>query len=169
MTDVALHIDDPAVRITIKAMLEAAGHRVVTHNPDVIIADAPDAAVELAKHAPTLTLAAAADLPRAIDAMRNGVFGYIFLPLQPGEAVLMVDRAVNAPQTRHSRGSGNPANAPSDTMPDPTEDLTLATLERDHVLRVLRAHKSNHTAAARALGIGRNTLWRKLKQYQREV
>ncbi len=42
---------------------------------------------------------------------------------------------------------------------------TLAEVERAHVLSVLEAVKGNRTAAAKALGIGRNTLARKLRDY----
>jgi Nif-specific regulatory protein len=42
---------------------------------------------------------------------------------------------------------------------------TLAEVERRHILGVLDAHQGNRTAAAKSLGIGRNTLARKLREY----
>ncbi len=42
---------------------------------------------------------------------------------------------------------------------------SLAEVEREHVLRVLEAVGGHQVDAARILGIGRNTLWRKLKAY----
>lgn len=42
---------------------------------------------------------------------------------------------------------------------------SLAEVEREHVLRVLGACNQSQTDAARILGIGRNTLWRKLRSY----
>jgi DNA-binding NtrC family response regulator len=44
---------------------------------------------------------------------------------------------------------------------------TLAELEREHILRVLDACGGAQAEAARVLGIGRNTLWRKLRTYDR--
>ncbi|MCC6526862.1 MAG: sigma-54-dependent Fis family transcriptional regulator [Polyangiaceae bacterium] len=41
----------------------------------------------------------------------------------------------------------------------------LAEVEREHVLRVLDACGGSQTEAARRLGIGRNTLWRKVRSY----
>jgi two-component system response regulator HydG len=41
----------------------------------------------------------------------------------------------------------------------------LAEVEREHVLRVLEACGGSQVEASRVLGIGRNTLWRKLRQY----
>ncbi len=42
---------------------------------------------------------------------------------------------------------------------------TLAQVEQEHVLAVLRACGGVQADAARILGIGRNTLWRKLRSY----
>ncbi len=42
---------------------------------------------------------------------------------------------------------------------------TLRDVERRHILKVLAEVDNNHEAAAKILGIGRTTLWRKLKEY----
>jgi DNA-binding NtrC family response regulator len=44
-------------------------------------------------------------------------------------------------------------------------DLSLASMEEAHLRRVLEEFRWNQRQAARALGIGYNTLWRKLKHY----
>ncbi|MFT3712051.1 MAG: helix-turn-helix domain-containing protein [Archangium sp.] len=49
-------------------------------------------------------------------------------------------------------------------MNDPL--LSLYEAEKRHVLRVLDACGGQLVDAARVLGIGRTTLWRKLKQYE---
>src|SRR2546430_127770 len=46
-----------------------------------------------------------------------------------------------------------------------TAIMSLAEIERRHILGVLELVKGNRTAAAKALGIGRNTLARKLKEF----
>src|SRR5439155_12186081 len=48
---------------------------------------------------------------------------------------------------------------------DARETWSLADVEREHILRVLRRHHGNSTAAAKQLGISRTTLWRKLREY----
>jgi two-component system response regulator HydG len=59
--------------------------------------------------------------------------------------------APHAPRAAGARGS--------------TTDLrTLAEVEREHVLRVVEACGGSQLEAARHLGIGRSTLWRKLRQ-----
>lgn len=49
----------------------------------------------------------------------------------------------------------------------PTDLRSLAEVEREHILRVLDACQGSPTDAARVLGIARNTLWRKLRSYER--
>ena len=51
---------------------------------------------------------------------------------------------------------------PSPALP---RQISLAAAERAHILQTLERFGRNHTGAAEALGIGRTTLWRKLKEY----
>ena len=41
----------------------------------------------------------------------------------------------------------------------------LASVEKEHIAKVLRYHGGNRTAAAKTLGIDRKTLWRKIRAY----
>lgn len=145
MIHIALEISDPINRLTLQSMLERAGHKIGPERPDVIIADNFEGAVTAASTTPTLLLAGFNQIPQAVDAMRRGVWGYILLPLQPGEAELMVRRAFDA---------GSPKAA--------FQPRTLEEVEIDHILAMIRHCKGNRAKAARLLGIGRNTLWRKL-------
>ncbi len=156
MADIALVIDDPANRMTLKAMLEAAGHRVVDTEAQVAIVDSLARAKAYGPVCPVLMLATAASIPEALAAMRDGAYGYLFIPFQPGEADLMVQRALTAI---------DPAPRPS---PLPTPTLPLDEVEKGHILDTLRRCKNNQAKAARLLGIGRNTVWRKLKKYEQE-
>ena len=49
----------------------------------------------------------------------------------------------------------------------PTPDRTLEQVEREHILAVLEASGGNRAEAARRLGIGAATLFRRLKQWNR--
>jgi DNA-binding NtrC family response regulator len=49
--------------------------------------------------------------------------------------------------------------------PDLPPQITLADVERNHILQTLERFGGNHSSTAEALGIGRTTLWRKLKEY----
>ena len=157
MARVLLDIEDPTSRLTLEAILEAEGHRVVGDLADVAIADDPAHAVAHAKQVPSLMLAKAGDLRHAVAAMREGVYGYLFVPFQPGEAGIMVERALGA--GRPSGGRGGPR----------LEAVTIQEAESQHILSVLRQCKGNQTKAARLLGIGRNTLWRKLKRIRAQA
>ena len=55
-----------------------------------------------------------------------------------------------------------------DPLPPPRREdalRTLAEMEREHILRVLQHCGGRHGEAAKVLGIGRTTLWRKLQDY----
>ncbi len=56
----------------------------------------------------------------------------------------------------------------SERAPDKNEILPLEELERRAILRTLRETSGDKLAAARILGIGKTTLYRKLKQYHVE-
>lgn len=147
MARVRLLIDDQTNRLILRTILEAAGHGVVESDPEVVISDAVTTAVELAKTWPTLVLVGGADIREAVTAMRQGVYGYLYVPFQPGEADVMVRRAVR-----------------ERPMPERPELITLEEAEARHIDAVLRYCKNNRAKAARILGIGRNTLWRRLKK-----
>jgi two-component system response regulator HydG len=53
----------------------------------------------------------------------------------------------------------------SERVPDSNEILPLDELERRAILKTLRETSGDKLAAARMLGIGKTTLYRKLKQY----
>jgi two-component system response regulator HydG len=54
-------------------------------------------------------------------------------------------------------------------LPHNDELLPLEELERRAILRALREAGGDKLAAARILGIGKTTLYRKLKQYEAEA
>jgi len=82
----------------------------------------------------------------------------------------------NAVERAVALGSGSmlhvgdlPSNlqyVPDDRMPKNDELLPLEELERRAILRALRESSGDKLAAARLLGIGKTTLYRKLKQYE---
>ena len=147
MIRVGLAVEDPTTEITIRHLLETAGCSVVDENPEVVVTDGFDPQ----SIAPTVVLTPMARVGDAIEAMRRGAFGYALLPLQPHEVVLMVERAAN-----------RPAEA------KPFEPWSLEDIELEHINAVVRHCKGNRAKAARLLGIGRNTLWRKLAKQGRD-
>jgi transcriptional regulator with PAS, ATPase and Fis domain len=62
-------------------------------------------------------------------------------------------------------GDPHPFSSPVDKKAEETDILTLADLEKAYIRRALDALSGNHTRTAKALGISRSTLKRKLKGY----
>jgi len=149
MARVRLAIAEPVNRLTLKTLLEADGHACGDEDPGIIVTDDLDRAASFAEAAPTLVLAGVSQLRDAVDAMRRGVYGYILVPFVPGEAEVMVRRA-----------------AASKPVSEAGQPVLLEDVEAEHILETLRRSKGNRAEAARRLGIGRNTLWRKLKRIE---
>ena len=145
-------------RMTLRAVRAAKVHALVAADPEVVFHDSIERARSEAGSVPSIVLATASQIPEAVRAMQEGVWGYIFVPLQAHEAGQMVRRAVAS-----QRGaSGEDGSAEGDLK-------TLEQVELDYIEQVVRACKHNQARAARVLGIGRNTLWRKLKKVQATV
>lgn len=154
MGNIMLDVHDDISRLTLRLLLEAEGHAMVEREPDVILTDRVERGPAYAAQRPTLVLASYSQLPQAVGALKHGVAGYILLPLQPGEAEIMVRRALDGAVC------ASVGDAPAQRIP------TLAEVEAKHIRDVLRQCRGNRTEAARLLGIGRNTLWRKLRQIE---
>jgi two-component system response regulator HydG len=58
------------------------------------------------------------------------------------------------------------SDTPPSTPPPLPREQTLAEIEKAHILHTLERFDWNHSRAAEALGIGRTSLWRKLKEYR---
>jgi len=74
-------------------------------------------------------------------------------------ALLLSDGDVLLPEDLPPEVSSPPASRANTTQ------LTLAEMERQHILERLDQCSGNRSEAARQLGISRNTLARKLKSY----
>lgn len=92
-----------------------------------------------------LLLTGYASIPTAVDAMRRGAVNYLPKPAD-ADAILAAFDPESAPP-------GMPGDPPS-----------LKRLEWEHIQRVLSEHDGNISAAARALGMHRRTLQRKLRK-----
>jgi two-component system response regulator HydG len=78
-------------------------------------------------------------------------------------AVLLAETDTILPGDLPPRVQGAPGGG--DSAETTAKPRRLDELEREHILRTLDAYAWNQARAAEALGIGRNTLWRKLKDY----
>jgi DNA-binding NtrC family response regulator len=99
-----------------------------------------------------------ADFPHLLAALHGRAAAVTALQhLAPPSAPVHVDRAI-APLKQME---GSP-----DRFLTPSGELTsLAALERELIIFALETHRGRMSAIARALGIGRSTLYRKLRDY----
>jgi DNA-binding NtrC family response regulator len=78
--------------------------------------------------------------------------------LAQGPIITVAELSLEAPQDKGPTVTGDyvvlPANA------------SLAQIERETILQALQRSEGNRQVAARQLGIGVSTLYRKLKEYQ---
>ena len=148
-------------------------------------------AARLAPDAVTIVMTAFGDVETAVTAMRKGVCDYICKPLNLDEVVFKLKRllahdhlqrenaALRARLTRAVEAKKNVVESPmidfderddSERPPlfaEPTEfDLRHAVheFERQHITRALAYTEGNKTEAARVLGIGLSSLYRKLDE-----
>jgi DNA-binding NtrC family response regulator len=155
MTTIALNIKDTTQRVTLKALLNSEGHTIAedSNKAQVCFTDINSwRNLDLVK-IPTMYLVSSTETPMAVEAMNAGAFGYIFVPFQPHEACLEVERALRD----------------NSTTPDSLGTLrTLESIEFEHISRAIRLCNGNQIKAAIALNTGRNTLWRKLKKMEQQ-
>lgn len=155
MARVGLFVDDLRNRITLKVILEAKGNIVDSKKYDVAITDNYEIARDICKEIPVIVLASVSQIPSAVELMKEGVFGYLFLPFQPNEPEMMVERAII-----YWKGLGKEKGS--------LHTKTLKEVEMEYIQKIYAECGFNKKETAKRLGIGRNTLWRKLKQYRIE-
>ena len=104
--------------------------------------------------------------PGNVRELQNAVKHGAALAMGPHIEVDELPEELHAPAPARSVGVQAEENSDVTAGPIPVDDLpSLAELERQHIERVLAACDGSQTAAARVLGIARNTLWRKLQQW----
>lgn len=97
-----------------------------------------------------LVLTGYASIATTVEAIKNGADNYLPKPADADQIL----KALQASQ------------APVDTAPDiPETPLSVNRLEWEHIQKVLQEHDGNISATARALGMHRRTLQRKLAKH----
>jgi len=125
---------------------------------------------------PVLLMTRLDGLETALAAMRAGAFDFITKPVLVDSLELALRRAAQHRALRDEvhrlRRAVTDAERRSSNPPDPTaldsgdQFLPLAEIERRYILRVIDALGGNKAEAARILGVGRRTLYRKLDLYE---
>ncbi|GFE84840.1 hypothetical protein GCM10011487_68400 [Steroidobacter agaridevorans] len=105
-----------------------------------------------------VVLTAYADIDLAVQAIKRGAFDFI---TKPWDNVRLIATCTEALQRSQATRDGQPAPPPK-----PTEPLRpLAEQERAAVVAAMAEAQGNLSAAARALGLSRAALYRRLERY----
>jgi DNA-binding NtrC family response regulator len=122
----------------------------------------------LAFSAAAMALLGKYDYPGNVRELENAIEHAV--TLADGDLIAPADLpgAIRSPRMlpRLAGGGTGELDGPQVVVPAEIEDLSLDTLTREHVRRVLALHGGNATAAARRLGVSRTTLWRMLKRWR---
>lgn len=102
-----------------------------------------------ASPARTVVLTGYGSIATAVEAIKLGATQYLTKPVDVDELIL----ALTAEETEHEE------------VPVSTRPLSVRRLEWEHIQRVLNENDGNISATARALGIHRRTLQRKLHKH----
>lgn len=97
----------------------------------------------------TVVLTGYGSIATAVEAIKLGATQYLTKPVEVGEIV----NALTAPEEPHEE------------VPVSARPLSVKRLEWEHIQRVLTENGGNISATARALGIHRRTLQRKLQKH----
>lgn len=109
---------------------------------------------------------------RSVPAISEDAMAWLLAYDWPGnvrELENVIERALSLGSGPVLQAADFPTNlhyGASDRMPQNDEVLRLDELERRAILRALREANGDKLAAARLLGIGKTTLYRKLKEYE---
>ncbi len=96
----------------------------------------------------TVVLTGYGSIATAVEAIKLGAIQYLTKPVQVEELLAALSGAPVAPEA----------------VPVSPRPLSVKRLEWEHIQRVLNEHQGNISATARALGIHRRTLQRKLNK-----
>jgi DNA-binding NtrC family response regulator len=105
-----------------------------------------------------VVLTAYADIDLAVRALKRGAFDFI---VKPWNNVRLISTCQEA--LRHAPSPPSEQIVPSAVAPKPVQ--TLAAQERAAVMAAMAEAQGNLSAAARALGLSRAALYRRLEKY----
>jgi two-component system, response regulator RegA len=97
-----------------------------------------------------IVLTGYASIATAVEAIRRGATHYLAKPADVDQILSAFDRTTGSVDT-----------------PIPTQPMSLNQLEWEHLQRTLLDHAGNISSAARALGLHRRSLQRKLRKHAR--
>lgn len=100
----------------------------------------------------------------AVEAIKEGAYDYVTKPFNLDELQLRVSNALERRDLRTTLSRLQKELQQRNGAGGNYGELSLADLERHHIQRLLDK-RSDLVTVAKVLGIGRTTLWRKMREY----
>ena len=124
------------------------------------------------QHPPAVVLITAfGDVALAVESLKKGADDFLQKPWDNAQLIRKIAEALEE-RNRHTGTSQHPLVDPLTRGPvDPQEKVLthelvdIKDVERAHIVRAMEENGGKIALAARALGISRQTLYRKMKQY----
>ncbi len=113
---------------------------------------------------PIVVTTADSKIDTAVKAMRMGAFDYVTKPFDQKRILQAIDGALE--RVRNPGASPRSLRAPEDASAAPDGVTPIEALEREAIQRALRQTDGHVGNAAKMLGMGRATLYRRLTAYQ---
>lgn len=111
--------------------------------------------LKLAPNARVILLTGYASIATAVEAIKKGAVDYLCKPATANDVIAAFEK--EAVREQHDPSEATPAN-------DDLSPISIPRLEWEHIQRVLKENDGNISATARALGMHRRTLQRKLQK-----
>lgn len=154
----------------IVALADGTALRAATECSQIVVPPLRERRADIPQLVRQLSLRTCEELGRS----RVGISGAAMELLEsydwPGNVTELADVIDRAISLRDDLQVIDVAELPARLRRRPTHelDLTLKEVVRQHARAVLAAHRGNRSAAAKALGISRNTLTRKLNEWRKK-
>lgn len=111
------------------------------------------------------------EIELAVEAIKQGAVDFLLKPWDNKKLIIMVDNAVElshkatlaSDHRKHGETRLSPESGPDIKTGD---EFKLSRLEKQTIEQALRQYGGNLTQVAKALGLGRTTLYRKMQKYE---
>lgn len=125
---------------------------------------------ELSPTSQIIMATAYSDIELAVQAIKQGAADFLVKPWDNEKLISMVNNGVVLSQKSslvagHPQHSNKKLSATNESNFDASNEFNISRLEKQAIAQAIRQYDGNLTQVAKALGLGRTTLYRKMEKY----